>query len=115
MTPRKQHQLLTEDEYLQAQDEYGEDQFAAAIGAEALRAILSAIDLNEEREKMRAELRATSSEARRKKLAKRLKLVEAFTISHTRPEWMILDVVPVIPPDLRPLVPLEGDRLRPPI
>jgi DNA-directed RNA polymerase subunit beta' len=110
LTPLKQHQLLTEDEYLQAQDEYGEDQFAAAIGAEALRAILSAIDLNEEREKMRAELRATNSEARRKKLVKRLKLVEAFIESNSRPEWMILDVVPVIPPELRPLVPLDGGR-----
>jgi DNA-directed RNA polymerase subunit beta' len=110
LTPLKQHQLLTEDEYLQAQEDYGDDQFAAAIGAEALRAILSAIDLKQEREKMRGELHETSSEARRKKLVKRLKLVEAFIESNSRPEWMILEVIPVIPPELRPLVPLDGGR-----
>src|SRR5271167_1746013 len=110
LTPLKQHQLLSEEDYLRAQDEYGDDQFAAAIGAEALRAILSAIELTEEREKMRTELRETSSEARRKKLVKRLKLVEAFIESNSRPEWMILEVIPVIPPELRPLVPLDGGR-----
>ncbi len=110
LTPLKQHQLLNEEEFLQAQDDYGEDQFTASIGAEALRTILSAIDLGEEREKLRAELRETNSEARRKKLVKRLKLVEAFTELNSRPEWMILEVVPVIPPELRPLVPLDGGR-----
>jgi DNA-directed RNA polymerase subunit beta' len=110
LTPLKQHQLLSEDEYLQAQEDYGEDQFTAAIGAEALRAILSGIDLGAEREQLRTELRETSSEARRKKLVKRLKLVEAFIDSNSRPEWMILEVVPVIPPELRPLVPLDGGR-----
>ncbi len=110
LTPLKQHQLLNEEEFLQAQDDYGEDQFTASIGAEALRTILSAIDLGEEREKLRVELRETNSEARRKKLVKRLKLVEAFTESNSRPEWMILEVVPVIPPELRPLVPLDGGR-----
>jgi DNA-directed RNA polymerase subunit beta' len=110
LTPLKQHQLLSEEEYLQAQDDYGDDQFTAAIGAEALRTILSAIDLDEEREKLRTELRETGSEARRKKLVKRLKLVEAFIDSKSRPEWMILEVVPVIPPELRPLVPLDGGR-----
>jgi DNA-directed RNA polymerase subunit beta' len=110
LTPLKQHQLLSEEDYLQAQDDYGEDQFTASIGAEALRTILSAIDLGEEREKLRGELRDTSSEARRKKLVKRLKLVEAFIESKSRPEWMILEVVPVIPPELRPLVPLDGGR-----
>ncbi len=110
LTPLKQHQLLSEEEYLQAQDDYGEDQFTASIGAEALRTVLSAIDLGEEREKLRTELRETNSEARRKKLVKRLKLVEAFVESNSRPEWMILEVVPVIPPELRPLVPLDGGR-----
>ncbi len=110
LTPLKQHQLLSEEEYLQAQDDYGEDQFNASIGAEALRTILSAIDLGDEREKLRTELRETNSEARRKKLVKRLKLVEAFVDSNSRPEWMILEVVPVIPPELRPLVPLDGGR-----
>ena len=110
LTPLKQHQLLSEEDYLQAQDDYGEDQFTASIGAEALRTILSAIELGEEREKLRGELRETNSEARRKKLVKRLKLVEAFIDSNSRPEWMILEVVPVIPPELRPLVPLDGGR-----
>ena len=110
LTPLKQRQLLNEEEYLQAQDDYGEDQFTASIGAEALRTMLSAIELGEEREQLRADLRDTSSEARRKKLVKRLKLVEAFIESNSRPEWMILEVVPVIPPELRPLVPLDGGR-----
>jgi DNA-directed RNA polymerase subunit beta' len=110
LTPLKQHQLLSEEEYLQAQDDYGDDQFTASIGAEALRTVLSAIDLGEERDRLRVELRETNSEARRKKLVKRLKLVEAFIESNSRPEWMILEVVPVIPPELRPLVPLDGGR-----
>jgi DNA-directed RNA polymerase subunit beta' len=110
LTPLKQHQLLSEEDYLRAQDEYGDDQFTASIGAEALRTMLSAIDLSEEKERLRGELRDTNSEARRKKLVKRLKLVEAFVDSNSRPEWMILEVVPVIPPELRPLVPLDGGR-----
>src|SRR5438270_276348 len=110
LTPLKLHQLLNEEEYLKAQDEYGDDQFTAAIGAEALRVMLSAIDCQEEKVRLREELRDTTSEARRKKLVKRLKLVEAFVESHSRPEWMILEVVPVIPPELRPLVPLDGGR-----
>ncbi|HKM71266.1 MAG TPA: DNA-directed RNA polymerase subunit beta' [Stellaceae bacterium] len=110
LTPLKQHQLLSEEDYLKAQDDYGDDQFTAAIGAEALRTMLSALDLAEEKDRLRGELRDTNSEARRKKLVKRLKLVEAFTDSNSRPEWMILEVVPVIPPELRPLVPLDGGR-----
>ncbi len=110
LTPLKQRELLSEEKYIEAQEEYGEDQFTAKIGAEALRDMLSAIDLQEEKTKLREELRETSSEARRKKLVKRLKLVEAFVESHSRPEWMILEVVPVIPPELRPLVPLDGGR-----
>src|SRR5881392_4021409 len=110
LTPLKLHQLLNEDELLKAQEDYGDDQFTASIGAEALRTMLSAIDLAEEKVRLRDELRDTGSEARRKKLVKRLKLVEAFTESNSRPEWMILEVVPVIPPELRPLVPLDGGR-----
>ena len=110
LTPLKQRQLLNEEEYIQAQEDYGEDQFTASIGAEALRTMLSAIDINEEREQLRIDLRETNSEARRKKLVKRLKLIEAFIELKSRPEWMILEVVPVIPPELRPLVPLDGGR-----
>jgi len=110
LTPLKMHQLLNEDQYLEAVDEYGDDQFRVGIGAEALKGMLSEIVLDEERETLRVELAETKSEAKRKKLVKRLKLVEAFTEANTRPEWMILDVVPVIPPELRPLVPLDGGR-----
>src|SRR5438105_6179711 len=110
LTSLKQHQLLSEEDYLKAQDDYGDDQFTASIGAEALRTMLAAIDLGEEKTRLRDELRETGSEARRKKLVKRLKLVEAFIESNSRPEWMILEVVPVIPPELRPLVPLDGGR-----
>src|SRR5919109_674120 len=110
LTPLKLHQLLTEDQYLDAQDEFGQDAFQAGIGAEALKLMLSAINLETEREQMKGDLRETSSEAKRKKLVKRLKLVDAFIESGSRPEWMILDVVPVIPPELRPLVPLDGGR-----
>jgi len=110
LTPLKKLQLLSEDEFVKAQDEYGEDAFTASIGAEALRDMLAAIDLTKEREEMRVDLKETTSEAKRKKLVKRLKLVEAFIESGARPEWMILEVVPVIPPELRPLVPLDGGR-----
>ncbi len=110
LTSLSQQQLLTEEEYLDAQEEYGEDSFTAMIGAEAIKAMLSELDMEEEREELRVELKETNSEAKRKKLVKRLKLAEAFLESGARPEWMILDVVPVIPPELRPLVPLDGGR-----
>ena len=110
LTPLKLHQLFNEDQYQTALTEYGEDSFTVSIGAEALKTMLSAIDLEQERETIRVDLKETKSEARRKKLVKRLKLIEAFIESNTRPEWMILDVVPVIPPELRPLVPLDGGR-----
>ncbi|MDF2097474.1 DNA-directed RNA polymerase subunit beta' [Aquibaculum arenosum] len=110
LTDLKQRQLLSEEEFLDKQDEWGDDAFTAKIGAEALKDMLSALDLQEERRIMREELRETNSEAKRKKLVKRLKLVEAFIESGSRPEWMILEVVPVIPPELRPLVPLDGGR-----
>lgn len=110
LTPLKEKELLTEEQYWTAVDEYGEDAFTVSIGAEAIRAMLSDIDLEDEREHLREEMRETSSEAKRKKLVKRLKLVEAFMESGSRPEWMIMEVVPVIPPELRPLVPLDGGR-----
>src|SRR5512145_229655 len=110
LTPLKLHQLLSEEQYFNAQDEFGQDAFTASIGAEALKMMLSTIEMESERERMRTELKETTSEAKRKKLVKRLKLVEAFIESGSRPEWMILEVVPVIPPELRPLVPLDGGR-----
>ncbi len=110
MTPLKPYQLLTEEEYYDAQDEYGEENFRAGIGAEAMKEILSALDLEEELAQVEEDLRETNSEAKRKKYVKRIKLLEAFINSGTRPEWMILDVVPVLPPELRPLVPLDGGR-----
>ena len=110
MTPLKQYQLLSEEEFMDAEDEYGEENFTASIGAEALKEILSAMDLEVEREKTEEDLRETNSEAKRKKLVKRLKLLDAFLESGTRPEWMILDNLPVLPPELRPLVPLDGGR-----
>jgi len=110
LTDLKLHQLLTEDQLASKQDEFGEDGFRAAIGAEAIKVILQAIDIDSDKVKLRADLRDTTSEAKRKKLVKRLKLIEAFGESGSKPEWMILDVVPVIPPELRPLVPLDGGR-----
>jgi DNA-directed RNA polymerase subunit beta' len=110
LTALKRHQLLTEDQYQNAIDEFGEQSFECMIGAEALKEILSRIDLEKEKEFLRQELKDTNSEAKRKKYVKRLKLVEAFVDSGSRPEWMVLDVVPVIPPELRPLVPLDGGR-----
>ena len=110
LTPLKQGQLLTEEQYLEAQEEHGSENFTAGIGAEAIRQLLSEINLEAERERLRVALKETTSVAEPKKIAKRLKLVEAFIESNNRPEWMILTVVPVIPPDLRPLVPLDGGR-----
>ncbi|HVJ55193.1 MAG TPA: DNA-directed RNA polymerase subunit beta' [Aliidongia sp.] len=110
LTPLKMHQLLSEEEHFRAQDEYGDDSFTAKIGAEAMKDMLAQINLEEDLTRLRVELKETASEARRKKLVKRLKLVEAFVESNSRPEWMILDVIPVIPPELRPLVPLDGGR-----
>ncbi|MEA4838449.1 MAG: DNA-directed RNA polymerase subunit beta', partial [Rhodospirillaceae bacterium] len=110
LTGLKLHELLTEDQYQNAVEEYGEDSFTAGIGAEAIRLMLQAIDLPTELEQLKVDLRETTSEAKRKKLVKRLKLVEAFIESGSRPEWMILEVIPVIPPELRPLVPLDGGR-----
>jgi DNA-directed RNA polymerase subunit beta' len=110
LTDLKLHQLLSEEQLLAKQDEFGDDAFRAGIGAEAIKSILLGIDTDAEKVKLRGELKETSSEARRKKLVKRLKLIEAFADSGAKPEWMIMDVVPVIPPELRPLVPLDGGR-----
>ena len=110
LTPLKERQLLSEDDYLRAQDEYGEDSFTALIGAEAIREILRSLDLEKTAADLRHEISVSTSELKPKKLAKRLKIIEAFMMSGNKPEWMILTVVPVIPPDLRPLVPLDGGR-----
>jgi DNA-directed RNA polymerase subunit beta' len=108
-TPLQKTQLLNEVEYREAQEQYGED-FVAGMGAEAIKKLLSEIDLNKLNKELEKAMGATKSKQIRKKLAKRLKLVQGFQSSRARPEWMILEVLPVIPPDLRPLVPLEGGR-----
>jgi DNA-directed RNA polymerase subunit beta' len=110
LTPLEKYQLLTEDDLLDAQDEYGEDAFSAGIGAEAVRRMLEELDLEGERKDLLEELAVTKSELKPKKIIKRLKVVESFIDSGNRPEWMILEVIPVIPPELRPLVPLDGGR-----
>src|SRR6202789_1932769 len=110
LTPLTDRVLLSEDEYYKAQDEYGEDSFTAKIGAEAIRDLLMAIDLEKLRDQLRADIAASSGGEKPKQMVKRLKVVEAFIDSGNRPEWMILTQVPVIPPELRPLVPLDGGR-----
>src|SRR3981189_2785769 len=110
LTALKDRQLLSEEEYLRAQDEYGQDSFTAMIGAEAIRELLKGLELEKLEASLRVEMQETESDIKHKKLAKRLKIVEAFRYSGNKPEWMILTVVPVIPPDLRPLVPLDGGR-----
>ena len=109
MTPLNRGQLLTEDDYLAKVEEYGDD-FTATMGAEGVRELLRTLDTAREIETMRQELEVTSSEAKIKKLSKRLKLLEGFRQSGIKPEWMVLEVLPVLPPDLRPLVPLDGGR-----
>jgi DNA-directed RNA polymerase subunit beta' len=110
ITSLQERQLLSEDEYLKAQEEFGQDSFTAMIGAEAIREMLKAMDLEKLAADLRVEIAESTSELKPKKLAKRLKLIEAFIQSGNKPEWMILTQVPVIPPDLRPLVPLDGGR-----
>src|SRR5689334_21751835 len=110
LTALEKFQLLTEDELIEAQDEYGEDAFSAGIGAEAVRTMLEQLDLEGEKEELLKELAETKSELKPKKIIKRLKVVESFLESGNRPEWMIMEVIPVIPPELRPLVPLDGGR-----
>ncbi len=110
LTDLKHGQMLTEEEFVDFQDQYGADSFTASIGAEAIREMLTSIDLESEAEKLRAELVVATGELKPKKIIKRLKLVENFIEGGNRPEWMILTVIPVIPPELRPLVPLDGGR-----
>jgi DNA-directed RNA polymerase subunit beta' len=110
VTTFKEKQLLSEEQYNQAIEEFGPDSFTAGIGAEAIRELLAAMDLAKLRDEIRQEIIESTSDLKPKKLAKRLKVIEAFIESGNRPEWMILTVVPVIPPELRPLVPLDGGR-----
>ncbi len=108
-TPLKRGQLMTEDDFIAKTEEYG-DEFRALMGAEAVRELLRAIDVDKEIESLRKELSETGSEAKIKKFAKRLKTLEGFQRSAIKPEWMILEALPVLPPELRPLVPLDGGR-----
>ncbi len=110
LTDLQYGQMMTEEEYMDAQDTYGMDAFTANIGAEAIREMLAQIDLDAEAEQLRADLKEATGELKPKKIIKRLKVVESFLESGNRPEWMILTVIPVIPPELRPLVPLDGGR-----
>jgi DNA-directed RNA polymerase subunit beta' len=109
-TPLKQHQLLSELEYREARETYGPEAFVAKMGAEAVREALANVDLQKQIEQLQVAMNETKSKQIRKKIAKRIKLFQGFISSKSRPEWMILTVLPVIPPDLRPLVPLEGGR-----
>lgn len=109
LTALERRQLLTEEQYLQARQEHGDD-FDAAMGAEAVYELLRTIDLQSEMTRLREEISSTGSETKLKRLTKRIKLVEAFLESGNRPEWMVMTVLPVLPPDLRPLVPLDGGR-----
>ncbi|CAM5194480.1 DNA-directed RNA polymerase subunit beta' [Oligella ureolytica] len=111
MTPLQRGQIMTEEEYNNKVDEYG-DEFVALMGAEAIRELLRTLDIDKEAEVLREELKITTSEAKLKKVSKRLKVVEGFQKSGIKPEWMILEVLPVLPPDLRPLVPLDGGRFQ---
>jgi len=109
-TPLKKMELLSEERYAELRELYGADAFEAGIGAEAVRTLMEEVDLDNLVAELRADLKETSSDTKKKKLAKRLKVLEALKKSGNRPEWMILKVLPVIPPDLRPLVPLDGGR-----
>ena len=109
-TPLEEKQLLTDQEYIQAMEEYGDDSFVAKMGGEALRDVLSVMELPSTVLELQEAMRSTKSKQIKKKLAKRLKVIQGFIKSSSRPEWMVQEVLPVIPPDLRPLVPLEGGR-----
>ena len=108
-TPLEKGQLLPEDKYSEAMDEYA-GQFVAGMGAEAVRELLAELDLEKIGEELRLEMKEASSEAKKKKVSKRLKVINSFRQSGNRPEWMILETIPVLPPELRPLVPLDGGR-----
>jgi len=109
LTPLERRQLLTEEDFYDKEEEHGEE-FKAMMGAEAVRELLRSLDLNREIETLRSELATTGSDTKIKKISKRLKVLEAFLRSGMKPEWMILEVLPVLPPELRPLVPLDGGR-----
>ncbi len=109
MTPLKRGQLLTEDDYLAKTEEFGDD-FTALMGAEGVRGLLRALDIEREIETLRSDLETTGSDAKIKKFAKRLKVLEGFKQSGIKPDWMVMEVLPVLPPELRPLVPLDGGR-----
>ncbi|QQR91671.1 MAG: DNA-directed RNA polymerase subunit beta' [Myxococcales bacterium] len=109
-TPLKQGEILSEEHYQELMNEYGPGSFEAGMGGDAILELLKVIDVHSEAEILRSEMRQTTSETKRKKIAKRLKVIESFRDSGNRPEWMMLSVIPVLPPDLRPLVPLDGGR-----
>ena len=110
LTELKIGQLLSEEEYIKAQEKYGADSFTVGIGAEAVREILLNIDLKKEKARLRDSLKEIKSKVAEERTLKRLKLIESFIESGNKPEWMILTTIPVIPPELRPLVPLDGGR-----
>ncbi|WP_338670020.1 DNA-directed RNA polymerase subunit beta' [Pseudodesulfovibrio methanolicus] len=109
-TPLKKHQVVSEDQYFQVIDHFGEDALTVGMGAETVRTMLQALDLPTLRTELREESQTTRSQTKKKKITKRLKIVEAFLESGNKPEWMIMEVIPIIPPELRPLVPLDGGR-----
>lgn len=109
-TPLKKHQVVSEDQYFQVIDHFGEDALTVGMGAETVRTMLQALDLPTLRAELREESQTTRSQTKKKKITKRLKIVEAFLESGNKPEWMIMEVIPIIPPELRPLVPLDGGR-----
>ncbi|HEX7763491.1 MAG TPA: DNA-directed RNA polymerase subunit beta', partial [Cellvibrio sp.] len=109
MTTLERGQLLSDEQYFEAMEEFG-DEFEAQMGAEAIQTLMRAIDLESEIQRLREEIPNTTSETKIKKYSKRLKLLEAFFFSGNKPEWMVMEVLPVLPPDLRPLVPLDGGR-----
>ena len=110
LTDLKKGEIISEEQYIEYQDEYGEDSFSASIGAEAIEQMLVSIDLEGDFKQLKIDLTETKSELKKTKITKRLKLIESFILSKNKPEWMIMKVLPVIPPELRPLVPLDGGR-----
>ena len=110
LTDLKKGEIISEEQYIDYQDEYGEDSFSASIGAEAIEQMLLSIDLEADYNQLKIDLTETKSELKKTKITKRLKLIESFIVSKNKPEWMIMRVLPVIPPELRPLVPLDGGR-----
>ena len=111
MTPLKKGQIMSEDDYISKNEQFGQGEFTALMGAEGVKELLKSINLDKEIDFLRQELESTSSDIKIKKIAKRIKVLEGFLKSGVKPEWMILEVLPVLPPELRPLVPLDGGRL----